>query len=53
MQPMTGCMAYSLCAEPNFLLRREVSEVGSYFSIMKAIAAGNSKLSKIAGVLES
>lgn len=38
--------------EPNFLLRREVSEVGSYFSIMKTIAAGNTKLSKIAGVLE-
>ncbi len=38
--------------EPNFLLRKEVSEVGSYFSIIKAIAAGNQKLSKIAGVLE-
>lgn len=38
--------------EPNFLLQREVSEVGSYFSIMKAIAAGNQKLGKIAGVLE-
>ena len=38
--------------EPNFLLQQEVSEVGSYFSIIKAIAAGNSKLSAIASVLE-
>lgn len=38
--------------EPNFLLQREVSEIGSYFSIIKAIAAGNQKLSKIATVLE-
>ena len=38
--------------EPNFLLQREVSEIGSYFSVMKAIAAGNQKLGKIAGVLE-
>lgn len=38
--------------EPNFLLRREVSEVGSYFSVIKVIAAGNQKLSKIAAVLE-
>lgn len=38
--------------EPNFLLQKEVSEIGSYFSIIKAIAAGNQKLSKIAGVLE-
>lgn len=38
--------------EPNFLLQREVSEVGSYFSIIKAIAAGNQKLSKIATTLE-
>ena len=29
--------------EPNFLLRQEVSEVGSYFSVIKAIAAGNHK----------
>ena len=29
--------------EPNFLLQREVGEVGSYFSIIKAIAAGNRK----------
>lgn len=38
--------------EPNFLLRQEVMEVGSYFSIIRAIAAGNSKLSDIAKVLE-
>lgn len=38
--------------EPNFLLQREVTEVGSYFSVIKAIAAGNQKLSKIAGSLE-
>lgn len=38
--------------EPAFLLRNEVSEVGSYFSVIKAIAAGNQKLSKIANALE-
>lgn len=38
--------------EPNFLLQREVSEVGSYFSLIKTIAAGNHKLSKIAAALE-
>ena len=38
--------------EPNFLLQQEVSEVGSYFSVIKAIAAGNSKLSAIASMLE-
>ena len=38
--------------EPNFLLQQEVSEIGSYFSIIKAIAAGNSRLSAIASVLE-
>lgn len=38
--------------EPHFLLQQEVSEVGSYFSIIKAIAAGNSKLSAISSVLE-
>ena len=39
--------------EPNFLLQKEVYEIGSYFSIIKTIAAGNSKLSKIAGTLET
>lgn len=38
--------------EPHFLLQQEVSGVGSYFSIIKAIAAGNSKLSAISAVLE-
>lgn len=38
--------------EPHFLLQQEVTEVGSYFSIIKAIAAGNSKLSAISSVLE-
>lgn len=38
--------------EPNFLLQREVSEIGSYFSIIKTIAFGNQKLSKIATALE-
>lgn len=38
--------------EPYFLLQQEVTEVGSYFSIIKAIAAGNSKLSAISTVLE-
>ena len=38
--------------EPHFLLQQEVSEVGSYFSIVKAIAAGNSKLSAISSILE-
>ena len=38
--------------EPNFLLKREVSEVGNYFSILKIIAAGNRKMSKIAAALE-
>ena len=38
--------------EPHFLLQQEVSEVGSYFSIIKAIAAGNHKLSAIAAVLK-
>ena len=40
-----------LYAEPEFLLQKEVSEIGSYFSILKTIAAGNHKLGKIAGVL--
>lgn len=39
--------------EPHFLLQQEVTEVGSYFSIIRAIAAGNSKLSAIAAVLET
>ena len=38
--------------EPHFLLQQEVSEVGSYFSIIRSIAAGNQKLSAIAATLE-
>ena len=38
--------------EAHFLLQKEVSEVGTYFSIMKAIAAGNRKLSKISSSIE-
>lgn len=40
-----------LYEEPIFLLQNEVSEIGSYFSVIKAIAAGNHKLSKIADAL--
>ncbi|MCQ2432529.1 MAG: ATP-binding protein [Clostridia bacterium] len=39
--------------EPHFLLQQEVSEIGSYFALIKAIAAGNSKLSAISTVLET
>lgn len=38
--------------EPHFLLQQEVSEIGSYFSVIRAIAAGNHKLSAISSVLE-
>ena len=38
--------------EPNFLLSREVGDVGTYFSIIRAIAAGNHKAGRIASVLE-
>ena len=38
--------------EPHFLLHQEVTEIGSYFSLIKTIAAGNSKLSAIATALE-
>jgi AAA+ ATPase superfamily predicted ATPase len=41
-----------LYEEPLFLLQNEVSEIGSYFSIIKTIAAGNQKLSKIAASLD-
>ncbi|MCF0261289.1 MAG: ATP-binding protein, partial [Sphaerochaetaceae bacterium] len=40
-----------LYEEPKFLLQQEVSEIGSYFSLIKTIAAGNSKLSAIATVM--
>ena len=38
--------------EPYFLLQQEVTEIGSYFAIIRAIAAGNRKLSAISAVLE-
>ena len=38
--------------EPHFLLQQEVSEIGSYFSLIKTIAAGNTKLSAMASSLE-
>jgi AAA+ ATPase superfamily predicted ATPase len=37
--------------EPAFLLQMEVSEIGSYFSLIKTIAQGNHKLSQIAAAL--
>ena len=40
-----------LYEEPNFLLQNEVTEVGSYFSIIKSIAAGNRKLGNISSNL--
>ena len=40
-----------LYEEPYFLLQKEVSEIGSYFSLIKAIAMGNRKLSDIAANL--
>ena len=40
-----------LYEEPVFLLQREVSEVGSYFSLIRAIASGNRKLSAIASMV--
>lgn len=40
-----------LYEEPLFLLEREVSDITSYFSIIKTIAKGNHKLGKIASAL--
>ena len=37
--------------EPNFLLSKEVSEVGTYFSILRAVAMGNRKGGDIAAAL--
>lgn len=42
-----------LYEEPNFLLKDEVQAAVNYFSIIKAIADGNHKLGKIAGVLNA
>lgn len=41
-----------LYEEPAFLLQKEVTEIGSYFTLIKTIAAGNHKLSKIAAAME-
>lgn len=41
-----------LYEEPYFLLQREVSEIGSYFSLIKTIAMGKRKLSEIASSLD-
>jgi len=40
-----------LLEEPIFLLEKEVSEIGSYLSIMKTIANGHHKLGEIAAAL--
>ena len=42
-----------LYEEPMFLLKNEVADVGSYFSIIKSIAAGNKKLGNIASNLST
>ena len=42
-----------LYEEPLFLLQNEVTEIGSYFSIIKSIASGNRKLGNIATNLET
>lgn len=41
-----------LYEEPKFLLQNETRDIGTYFSILRAIAAGNRKLSDIASLLE-
>ena len=38
--------------EPVFLLQNEVTEIGSYFSIIKSIAQGNNRLGKICSDLQ-
>ncbi|MDO4178514.1 MAG: ATP-binding protein [Phascolarctobacterium sp.] len=40
-----------LYEEPYFLLQKEVSEIGSYFSLIKSIAFGNRKLADIASAM--
>lgn len=42
-----------LYEEPYFLLQQEVAEVGSYFSILRAIAFGRTKLAEIACFMET
>lgn len=41
-----------LYEEPQFLLMHEVSEIGSYFSLIRAIANNNHKLSEISAFLQ-
>ena len=41
-----------LYEEPFYLLEREVAEIGSYFSVLRAIAAGHHKLGNMATFLE-
>lgn len=45
-------MSY-LYEEPHFLLQQEVAEVGGYFSVLRAIASGRTKLSEIASFMEA
>jgi AAA+ ATPase superfamily predicted ATPase len=40
-----------LFEEPEFLLRREVDEIGTYFSVIESIAAGNRKPGKLCSEL--
>ncbi len=40
-----------LYEEPYFLLQQEVSELGSYFSVLRAIAFGNTKLADISSAI--
>lgn len=40
-----------LYLEPEFLLKKEVKDIGNYFSIIRAIAEGARKISEIAGKL--
>lgn len=42
-----------LYEEPHFLLQQEVAEVGSYFSVLRAIAFGRTKMSEIASFMET
>lgn len=41
-----------LYEEPEFLLRQEVQDVGSYYSIIRVIAGGKARLSEIASALQ-
>ena len=53
-QAIAGCVLNRsgyLYDEPHFLLQQEVTEIGSYFSLIRVIAAGNHKLSEIASAL--